>query len=356
MFNIEPIVAKSKQSCIMIAGPCVAESQEQLVETASSLLAKSEIDLFRCGVWKPRSSPNNFEGYGLKALSWLQEIQVTYQVPVCIEIASAYHLEKALNHGIKTFWIGARTTVNPFLVQAIADASKGCDISIMIKNPIAPDLNLWIGAFERFAKANIQRLAAIHRGFSTYELSIYRNNPLWSIPIELKRLHPEIPIICDPSHIAGDKKHIAEVAQKALYLAADGLMIEVHHAPNQALSDKQQQLSPYEYQKLINELYFSSTTTLEDIELRKLREQIDELDKDLCCLLSKRFDVVREIAAYKKEKNMSLLQINRWKELLNTILNICEAKKIDKVFMQKIMEIIHEESIQLQEKIIKENT
>lgn len=340
----------------MIAGPCVAESREQLVETVSLLLTTSKVDLFRCGVWKPRSSPNNFEGYGQKALSWLQEIQTTYQVPVCIEIASAYHLEKALNQGIKNFWIGARTTVNPFLVQTIADASKGCDIAIMIKNPIAPDLNLWIGAFERFAKANIRRLAAIHRGFSTYESSIYRNNPLWSIPIELKRLHPEIPIICDPSHIAGDKKYITEITQKALFLAVDGLMIEVHHAPNQALSDKQQQLTPYEYQKLINELCFSSTMAVEDIELRKLREQIDELDKDLCSLLSKRFDVVREIAAYKKEKNMSLLQINRWKELLNNILNICEAKQLDKAFMQKIMEIIHEESIQTQEKIIKENT
>lgn len=353
MFDIQPIVQKENNQCLLIAGPCSAESKEQVFETASLLCKETKINLFRCGIWKPRTSPKSFEGLGLKALPWLDEIQELYHIPVCVEVASPFHLENAYKHHIKHFWIGARTTVNPFLVQSIADAAQGNDVGIMIKNPISPDLNLWIGAFERFAKAGITRLAAVHRGFSTYEHSMYRNNPLWNIPIELKRLHPEIPIICDPSHLTGKKDYLFEVAQKALFLNADGLMLEVHAHPEKALSDKRQQLTPFEFSQLIHKLSFPSSIEKQDVLLRRFRQQIDELDKDLCALLCKRFEVIRNIADYKKEKNISLLQINRWQQVLDNVLHECEQKQIDEKFMQKIMELLHEESLKIQEEILK---
>ncbi len=355
MFDIQPIVKKDKKECLLIAGPCSAESQEQVMETAALLLPQTKISMFRCGIWKPRSSPKSFEGVGLKALPWLQDIQDIYHIPVCIEIASPFHLEEALKQNITHFWIGARTTVNPFFVQAIADAAQGTNIAIMIKNPISPDLNLWIGAFERFAKAGIIRMAAIHRGFSTYEHSVYRNNPLWNIPIEFKRSHPEIPIICDPSHLAGKKEYIFEIAQKALFLDADGLMMEVHTHPEQALSDKKQQLTPSEFNQLIHKLSIPTSIEQQDIQLRRFREQIDELDKDLCAVLNKRFEVIGNIAAHKKEKNISLLQINRWQQVLDNILRECEKKQINKIFMRKLMELLHEESLKIQEEILKKD-
>ena len=354
MFVVHPIIQKKKNQRLLIAGPCGAESEEQVFATAAALHQQGNIDLFRCGIWKPRSSPKSFEGVGENALVWLQEIQKKYQIQSCIEIVSPQHLEIALRYNITHFWIGARTTVNPFLVQGIADAVAGTDISIMIKNPIAPDINLWIGAFERFAKLGITKMAAIHRGFLTSETGVYRNNPLWKIPIELKRLHPEIPIFCDPSHIAGDKKYIYEIAQKALFLGTDGLMIEVHQTPEISLSDKKQQLTPKEFAQLIHSLNISTATNTQDTLLQQYREIIDELDKEICLILSKRFEAVKQIANYKKEKNISLSQIDRWKQVMENIYKECENKHIDISFMKKIMELLHEESIRIQENITKE--
>lgn len=353
MFDIQPIVKLAKGERVMIAGPCSAESREQVLETASQLFSLEKISLFRCGIWKPRSSPTYFEGHGMKALSWLREVQKIHAVPVCIEIASAKHLEAALQHDIRNFWIGARTTVNPFVVQEIAEAAQGTDVAMMIKNPISPDLRLWIGAFERMSKAGITKMAAIHRGFSTYEHSVYRNNPLWNIPIELKRLHQEIPIFCDPSHMAGKKEYIFEIAQKTLFLDADGLMIEVHAHPEQSLSDKPQQITPLEYHQLIGKLSIPLPGEKQDIQLKRSREIIDELDRDLCGILAKRFEIVADIAAYKKGKNISLLQIERWQQVMENVLHQCEQKQMNKAFMQKLMEVLHEETIKIQEEILK---
>lgn len=353
MFAIEPILPSVKNQSLMIAGPCSAESREQVLETASALMALEKISLFRCGIWKPRSTPKCFEGHGVKALGWLKEVQEKYAVPTCIEIASAKHLESALQYNIRHFWIGARTSVNPFIVQEIAEATRGTEVSMMIKNPISPDLKLWIGAFERMSKVGIRKLAAIHRGFLTYEHSLYRNNPLWNIPIELKRLYQEIPIICDPSHMAGKKEYIFEIAQKALFLEADGLMLEVHAHPEKSLSDKEQQLTPLEYHQLINKLSVPISGQNLDTSIKHYRELIDELDKDLCSLLAKRFEIVREIALYKKEKNISLLQIERWQQVMDNVLQICEQKNINKLFIQQLMESLHAESIKIQEEIFK---
>lgn len=352
MFDIQSIVSSRSDKSLLIAGPCSAESREQVFVTAEQLSKESEISLFRCGVWKPRSSPQSFEGCGTSALLWLQEVQNQFQLPVCIEIAVPQHVEAALKHDIRHFWIGARTTVNPFMVQTLADAVKGTDVSIMVKNPISPDLNLWIGAFERLAKAGIHKMAAVHRGFSTYEHSVYRNNPLWNIPIEFKRLHPEIPMICDPSHMAGKKEFIYEIAQKSLYLDFEGLMIEVHPSPEKALSDKKQQLTPVEWHQLICQLSVPTKGVTQDILLKSYRDLIDELDKQLCALLAKRLDTVEKIAHYKKEKNMSLLQINRWQEVMNHVLQQSEYWHINKEFMKKLMEVLHEEMIRIQEEII----
>ena len=352
MFDIQSIVSSRNDRSLLIAGPCSAESREQVFATAEQLSKEAEISLFRCGVWKPRSSPHSFEGCGTPALQWLQEVQCNFELPVCIEIAVPQHVEAALKYDIRHFWIGARTTVNPFMVQALADAVKGTNVSILVKNPISPDLNLWIGAFERLAKAGIHKIAAVHRGFSTYEHSIYRNNPLWNIPIEFKRLHPEIPMICDPSHMAGKKEYIFEIAQKSLYLDFEGLMIEVHPSPEKALSDKKQQLTPVEWHQLIDRLSVPNQAETQDIQLKSSRNLIDELDKQLCALLAKRLETVEKIAYYKKEKNMSLLQINRWQEVMNHVLQQSEHWHINKNFMKKLMEVLHEETIRIQEEII----
>ncbi len=353
MFPIEPII-KSKSSFLLIAGPCSAESKEQLFETAQLLAENAKIDLFRCGIWKPRSSPNSFEGIGKKGLPWLKEIEALYNIPVCIEIATPKHLEMAVKAGIKHFWIGARTSVNPFSVQELASASQGLDISIMIKNPVSPDLQLWFGNFERFAKAGIQKLAAIYRGFSTGNLHPYRNDPMWKFLIEFKRLHKEIPVYCDPSHIAGQKKYIYEIAQRALFLDIDGLMIEVHSNPSCALSDKEQQLSIPEFNKTINNLIIPSKSGMQDSTLEKFREYLDLIDQELLQLLAKRFDIIKDIAIHKKENNIPILQIDRWDEVYNNALQIAQTLNIDPSFIEAFLGLLHEASIQYQERIIRQ--
>jgi len=337
-----------------IAGPCSVESKEQVLKTAQLLLENSKIDLFRCGIWKPRSSPNSFEGIGEKALPWLKEIETMYKIPVCIEIATPKHLELAVKVGIKYFWIGARTSVNPFMVQELATASQGLNISMMIKNPVSPDLRLWSGNFERFAKAGIQHLSAVYRGFSTATPLPYRNDPMWKFLIEFKRIYKEIPIYCDPSHIAGKRKYIYEIAQRALFLDVDGLMIEVHANPNHALSDKEQQLSVPEFVKLIEKLIIPSKSASQNNTLNKYREYLDIIDNELFQLLAKRFDIIKDIALYKKEHNISILQIDRWNEVYNNLLQLSQTLDIDQSVAEIFLSFLHETSIQQQEKIIKE--
>jgi len=347
---------KNNQSCghleiRLIAGPCSVESRGQVLNTAKLLSENTEIDMFRCGIWKPRSSPNSFEGIGKDALVWLKEVEKTYKIPVCIEIATPQHLELAVGAGIEHFWIGARTSVNPFLVQELATASQGLNISIMIKNPISPDLQLWTGNFERFHKAGIQQLSAVYRGFSTGAPLPYRNDPMWKFLIDFKRINKEIPVYCDPSHIAGKRKYIYEIAQRALFLDIDGLMIEVHNNPNAALSDQKQQLSVPEFAKLLKDLIFPSKSTLKDNTLNNYREHLDIIDNELFKLLAKRFDIINDIARYKKEHNIPILQINRWNEVYNNLLQLSQRLGIDLSIAESFLTLLHEASIQQQEKI-----
>jgi chorismate mutase len=351
MLPIEPIL-KNKDGLLLIAGPCSAESKSQLFKIAQLLTENASIDLFRCGVWKPRSSPNSFEGIGKKALPWLKEIETTCNIPVCIEIATARHLEYAVEAGIKHFWLGARTTVNPFFVQEIASAAQGLDISMMIKNPVSPDLRLWYGAFERFSKAGIRKMAGIYRGFATGNIHLYRNDPVWKLFIEFKRIYKEIPLYCDPSHIAGKRKYVYEIAQKSLFLDANGLMIEVHPNPDKALSDKEQQLSINGFNRMVNKLIIPSQSNTDDNALKQYRQYLDLIDNELLQLLAKRFEVIKEIALYKKANKIPILQIHRWNEVRNSMLQLSEELNIDASLVEDFLALLHETSIQCQEQII----
>ena len=351
MLPITPIL-KNKHSFLFIAGPCSVESREQVLKTAQLLAENAKIDMFRCGIWKPRSSPASFEGVGKKALPWLQEIENLYNIPVCIEIATPQHLEMAVKAGIKHFWIGARTSANPFSVQELATASQGLDINMMVKNPVSPDLQLWSGNLERFDKAGIRNLAAIYRGFFTSNPSLYRNDPMWQFLIDFKRIHKEIPLYCDPSHIAGKRKYIYEIAQRALFLDVDGLMIEVHANPNEALSDQEQQLSVPEFAKMLNGLIIPSKSDLQDNTLEKYREHLDIIDYELFQLLAKRFDVIKDIARYKKAHNIPILQIDRWNAMCNKILQTSQHLNIEPSIAESFLSLLHETSIQEQERII----
>jgi len=323
------------------------ESEKQVHEIAGEL-AKLNVHLLRGGIWKPRSRPGSFQGIGNEGLRWLKEAGLQNKLPVTVEVASPKHVEEALSEKIDVLWIGARTTVNPFLVQEIAEALKGVDIPVMIKNPINPELELWIGAIERIDKAGIQRIAAIHRGFSTYEKTKYRNVPNWQIPIELKRRYPSLPLICDPSHICGTRNLISTVAQTALDLNYDGLMIESHAHPEKALSDSQQQLTPAALKELLENLVVRSAV-IEDVIFRnmleELREKIDVLDKDILNRISKRMEVAREIGKYKKENNITILQVQRWNEILRTRLQFGIDHELTREFILKMYELIHDESI-----------
>ena len=292
------LLKKKEQKPFLIAGPCSAESRSQVLETGRAIAQSGEASIFRAGVWKPRTRPGSFEGIGEPALAWLQEMKAETGMPVATEVANAYHVEACLKHGIDYLWIGARTTVNPFYVQEIAEALRGVDIPVMVKNPLHPDIGLWIGALERFNHCGIKQLMAIHRGFYAYEPAPYRNEPKWDLAIKLKRWMPELPIICDPSHIAGNTDLIAEVSQTALDLGMNGLMIETHHNPASALSDAQQQITPASLSTLMNTLVlrksdFDDTEHLQ--KLRMIRNHIDGLDERLLGLLAERLALVSEI-------------------------------------------------------------
>ena len=332
---------------LIISGPCGVESEKQ-VHSIAAELSKLNVHLLRGGIWKPRSRPESFQGIGNDGLKWMKDAGRKNNLPVMVEVATPKHVEEALRAEIDVLWIGARTTVNPFLVQEIADALKGVQVPVMIKNPINPELELWIGAIERIYKSGINRIAAIHRGFSTFEKTKYRNVPNWQIPIELKRRMPQLPMICDPSHICGTRNLIPSVAQTALDLNYDGLMIESHTHPEKALSDPQQQLTPAALKDLLDHLVVRSAV-VEDVMflnlLEELRDKIDRIDESILNRISERMEVAREIGKYKKENNITILQVERWNEILRTRLQFGMDHELTKEFILKMYELIHDESI-----------
>jgi len=347
----------SLQRPLMIAGACSAESFNQVLEVVSTLNGL-EVDIFRFGIWKPRTNPGNFEGYGKEALKWIKEVKTISTKPFSIEVANSTHVEMALRAGVDILWIGARTTVNPFSVQDIADALKGVDIPILVKNPINPDLKLWIGGIERIKKAGISSIGAVHRGFSSYETTKYRNEPFWQIPIALKQEFPEITLIGDPSHIAGEVSLVPEVAQKILDLNYDGLMVETHPNPAQALSDNKQQIPLAlfkEFQQgLVNREHTFQDKVLINL-LDELRNKIDTIDSELIELLSKRAGIINKIGRYKKDKNVAIFQPKRWKEIIDTRTEWGEKKTLSSEYVEKMYRIIHDESLRVQTNIFKEN-
>ena len=337
---------------IVIAGPCSAESEEQVIETAKGLASKG-IKIFRAGIWKPRTKPGGFEGIGVIGLPWLKRVKEETGMYVTTEVATKDHVFEALKAGIDMRWIGARTSANPFAVQEIADALKGVDIPVLIKNPVNPDLELWIGAFQRLYNAGIRRLGAIHRGFSSYDKKIYRNLPLWHIPIELRRRMPDLPIFCDPSHIGGKRELIAPLCQQAMDLNFDGLMIESHRDPDAAWSDAFQQITPDVLDYVLNLLVIrDSTQTTES--LAELRRQIDGIDEQILELLAKRMRVSREIGVYKKEHNMPILQSPRYSEILENRSDMGKQMELNPEFIREMLKEIHEESVRQQMIIMNE--
>lgn len=334
----------------VIAGPCSAETEEQVMSTARQL-ASLGCNVYRAGVWKPRTKPGGFEGHGEKALPWLKRVKEETGMSVATEVATPEHVELVLEYGVDIIWIGARTSANPFAMQALADSLSGVDIPVLVKNPINPDLELWIGAMERLNQAGIKRLAAIHRGFSSYDNKIYRNAPMWQIPIELRRRIPELPIICDPSHIGGRRNLIAPLSQQAMDLGFDGLIVETHCSPNEAWSDAAQQVTPDELYNILSQLTIRDGHI--DIEgIHGLREQIDALDNNLVELLSNRMSICRKIGCYKKEHNMTVLQANRYKEIIDKRGAQGELFGLDSEFVKHIFELVHEESVRQQMEVI----
>lgn len=350
--KLEPLRLPSdnNERPIVIAGPCSAESEEQVMTTAKQLADKG-CRMFRAGVWKPRTKPGGFEGQGEAALPWLQNVKKTTGMLVATEVATPEHVELALKYGIDILWVGARTSANPFAMQALADSLKGVDVPVLVKNPVNPDLELWIGALERINQAGITRLAAIHRGFSSYDKKIYRNLPMWQIPIELRRRYPSLPILCDPSHIGGTRELIAPLCQQAMDLGFDGLIVESHCSPDNAWSDAKQQVTPDVLDYILSLLVIrDETVTTEGIHA--LRKQIDELDNQLIELLAKRMRVCREIGQYKKEHNMTILQTSRYNEILDKRGAQGVLCGMSSEFIRSIFEEVHEESVRQQIEII----
>lgn len=357
--KISPIAEwkEYKQRPLVIAGPCSAESETQVMQTAAELALTGRVDIFRAGIWKPRSRPGTFEGVGIQGLRWLKQVKETYSLPVAVEVATERHVYEALKHGVDALWVGARTTVNPFALQEIASAIGGADVTVFVKNPVSPDLDLWTGAIERISKAGITRIAAVHRGFSTWEKSSYRNHPRWQIALELRMRLPGLPLICDPSHMGGDTAFISDLSQKAMDLNYDGLMIEAHNNPKEALSDRKQQVTPAGLAEILGRLVMRSTTSddpqfLETIE--ELRNQIDSYDNMLLDILESRMLVAETIGKYKKEHNITILQSSRWQEVVAQAVEKGEQRGLSSEFIETILEAIHQESIIHQMKIMKE--
>lgn len=342
---------------LVIAGPCSAETEEQVLEIAREL-KNSDVSIFRAGIWKPRTRPGGFEGVGEIGLNWLQKAKEETGLLMAVEVANAQHVKLALEHNIDVLWIGARTTVNPFAVQEIADALQNTDKIVLLKNPVNPDLSLWLGGLERLYNAGIKKLGVIHRGFSTYEKTKYRNNPEWQIAIELQSKFPDLPLICDPSHITGRRDMIQEVSQQALDLNYDGLIIETHCNPDKAWSDAPQQITPTALKQLCVDLKVRKESDDADEynqKLAGLRTQIDELDAKLINVLAKRMKIADAIGMLKKERNVAVLQSNRWNEVLGRMILDGEEKGLSEEFVLKLFKAIHQESISHQEKVFKKD-
>ncbi|MDI3319644.1 chorismate mutase [Pinibacter soli] len=340
---------------LIISGPCSAETESQMLETAQRLAATGKVDMLRAGIWKPRTRPGMFEGIGVKGLPWLLQAKKITGLPTTVEVATAKQVEDALSFDVDVLWIGARTTVNPFSVQEVADALRGVDIPVLIKNPINPDLELWTGAVERVQKAGIKQVGLIHRGFSSYGNSEYRNAPMWHLAIEMKRRNPDLPIICDPSHISGRRDILQAVSQKSVDLDYDGLMIESHIDPDNAWSDAKQQITPERLAEMLNDIVWRK----EDVNseeyhaaLEKLRQQINHLDDELMQILAQRMKVADKIGQYKKENSITILQTNRWNEILERAFKKGEAMGLSKEFITKYYDALHMESINHQNKIM----
>lgn len=339
---------------LVIAGPCSAETEEQVLQIASEL-KDSDVSIFRAGIWKPRTRPGGFEGVGAIGLKWLQKAKAETGLLMATEVANANHVQLALEHDIDVLWIGARTAVNPFAIQEIADALQGTDKIVLLKNPVNPDLSLWIGGLERLYNANIQKLGVIHRGFSTYDKTKYRNNPEWQIAIDLQNRFPDLPLICDPSHITGKREMIHEVSQQALDLNYDGLIVETHNDPDNAWSDAAQQITPDTLKKMFVDLRVRKVSDDEgefNQKMAKLRAQIDEFDGKLLEILGNRMKVADKIGELKKEKNVAILQNKRWNEILGKMILEGEEKGLSNDFVMHMFKAIHQESISHQEKIV----
>ena len=354
--QIESLSSWTKvQRPFIISGPCSAETEEQMVTTAKQIAATGKAHALRAGIWKPRTRPGQYEGAGDIGLNWLIRAKQETGLPVTTEVANAAHVEACLKAGVDFLWVGARTTVNPFSVQEVADALKGVDIPVLVKNPVNPDLELWIGALERLNRAGITRLAAIHRGFSSFEKGPFRNAPMWDMAIELKTRVPELDIICDPSHISGNRELIAMISQKALDLDMAGLMIESHLNPDAAWSDAKQQVTPANLAKIIDGLVVRSVSsenkTFKDT-LSLLREQIDQLDDEIMTRMASRMKISEKIGQYKQENNVTILQVNRWEEIVKTRVDMAKAMGLDEGFMRDLLRLVHHESIQIQTRIM----
>lgn len=355
MNNSTLLQEKWNKRPLIISGPCSAETETQVIETAQRLAATGKVDVLRAGIWKPRTRPGSFEGIGTKGLPWLQQAKKITGLPLTVEVATAKQVEDALHFGVDILWIGARTTVNPFSVQEVADALRGVDVPVLIKNPINADLELWIGAVERIEKAGIKQTGLIHRGFSSYGNTEYRNAPMWHLAIEMKRRNPNMLLINDPSHISGRRDILGDVSQKAIDLGFDGLMIETHIDPDNAWSDAKQQITPEQLATLLDGIKWRSeeiTSESFHIALDKFREQINQVDDELLLLLGQRMKIAAQIGSYKKSNNVTILQTNRWNEILERAFVKGEKLSLSREFITKYLDAVHMESINLQNKIM----
>ena len=342
---------------LIIAGPCSLETEEQAMDTAKQLAKDHRVFVYRGGVWKPRTRPGSFEGIGSIGLKWLQMVREETGMPVGTEIANAQHAEEALKAGLDVLWIGARSTASPFVVQEIADVVQGTDAVVMVKNPVNPDVQLWVGAFERLSRAGIKNLVAIHRGFTPFRETEYRNYPNWKTVIELRCIMPNLPIICDPSHIGGKREYLFDISQKAFDMGLDGLMIESHRDPSCALSDKEQQLTPADLAKLLDRLVIRNATTGNkqfENQLELLRNRIDALDRELLETLSARMEIARQIGHYKKENNVTAFQVGRFSEIMEKRVKLGESLNLNAHLVQQLFQHIHEDSVRMQTEIMDE--
>ncbi len=340
---------------LLISGPCSLESENQALETARLLAKDPRVFIYRGGIWKPRTRPGSFEGVGSIGLRWLQMVKEETGLPVGTEVANAQHTEEALKAGLDVIWIGARSTASPFVVQEIADVVKGSNAVVMVKNPVNPDVQLWIGAIERIYQAGIKNIVAIHRGFTPFMETKYRNYPNWTTVIELRRLMPNLPIICDPSHIAGKREYLYEIAQKAFDMGMEGLMLESHIDPSCAMSDAAQQLTPADLAKLLDRLVIRHATANNPEfanRLDMLRSRIDAIDTELLEMLSSRVEIVKQIGKYKKENNVTALQINRWSQLMENRVNTGKRLDLNETFVKILFQLIHEDSVRMQTDIM----